>query len=134
MPRTPYIGNIVNETKQNAFFRRVLYTGDKSQLVVMDIKPGEDVGMETHAHVEQTLFFLSGTGMAVLDGVETPIKAGDVVVVPPGTEHDFVNTGNDSLKIYTIYSPPNHFDGRIHKTKADAEADVEDEAYGESVR
>ena len=74
---------------------------------------------------------MSGEGTSILDGVETPFVAGDVVVVTPGTKHDFVNTGTTSLKIYTVYAPPNHIDGRIHKTKADAEADVEDEAIGE---
>lgn len=125
--------NIINQTQQNTNFRTVLYTGQLSQLVVMDIKPGESIGKETHEHVEQTLFFLSGSGKAVLNGEEKPIMAGDVVVVNPGVEHDFINTGTESLKVYTIYTPPNHIDGRVHVTKADAEADVEDEEFGHKV-
>jgi mannose-6-phosphate isomerase-like protein (cupin superfamily) len=128
-----YTGNIIKETTDNTYFRKVIYTGGKSQLVVMDIKPNESIGAETHQHTEQTLFLLSGEGKSILDGVETPFMAGDVVVVTPGTKHDFVNTGTSSLKIFTIYAPANHIDGRIHKTKAEAEADTDDEAFGESV-
>ncbi|MFS8130396.1 MAG: cupin domain-containing protein, partial [Candidatus Dojkabacteria bacterium] len=112
----------------------VLFTGDKSQLVVMDIKPGEDIGEEIHPHTEQTLYLLSGEGKSVLDGVETPFKTGDVVVVTPGTKHNFVNTGTESLKIFTTYSPPNHIDGRIHKTKQDAILDTADEDFGNQVK
>lgn len=130
----PYITNIIKETEQNTYFRKVLFTGTRSQLVVMSISPSGEVGEETHAYTEQTLFFLSGTGKAVLDGKESPIKAGDVVVVTPGTKHNFINTGTDPLKIYTIYSPPNHIDGRIHVTKADADKDIQDEAYGQQVK
>ncbi len=127
-----YHGNIITETNANSYFRKVLFTGAKSQLVAMDIPPGGEVGEETHQHVEQTLFFLSGSGVARLNGEESPIVAGDVVVVTPGTKHNFLNTGTVSLKIYTVYAPPNHVDGTIHKTKADADADVKDEAFGES--
>ncbi len=130
MPRPPFSVDILQATKDNTFFRKVLFTGDKSQLVVMDIKPGEDIGEETHPHTEQILFLLSGKGTTILDGVETPFEAGDVVIVPPGTVHNFVNVGTESMKVYTIYAPPNHIDGRIHKTKADAEKDDEDEAFG----
>lgn len=129
-----YQGNIIEETKNNTNFRKVVFTGKKSQLVVMDIKPGEEVGEEIHEHVEQTLFFLSGSGKAILNDVETPIIAGDVVVVVPGVKHNFVNNGTESLKIYTVYAPANHLDGRIHITPADAEADIEDENFGHAVR
>lgn len=129
----PYSGNYIKETEKNTFFRKVLFTGAKSQLVAMDIKPGEDIGEETHHHVEQTLFLLHGEGKVVLDGKEQPYRAGDVVVVTPGVRHNFVNTGSESLKIFTIYAPANHIDGRIHKTKHDAEMDVDDEAFGEKV-
>ncbi len=131
MHKQPYRGEVIKETEENTFFRKVIFTGHNSQLVVMDIKPGEDVGEETHHRVEQTLFLLSGTGKAVLNGKEYPFNAGDVVVVPPGTKHNFINTGAESLKIYTIYAPANHIDGRIHKTKLDAENDIEDEEFGE---
>jgi mannose-6-phosphate isomerase-like protein (cupin superfamily) len=100
----------------------------------MDIKPGESIGTEIHPHTEQTLFLLNGIGKSILDGEEKPFLAGDVVVVTPGTKHDFVNTGTTSMKVYTVYAPANHIDGRIHQTKADAEADVEDEAFGEGVK
>lgn len=130
----PYQTNIVSETENNTNYRKVLFTGTRSQLVVMDIPAGGEVGEETHKYVEQTLFFLSGVGKAVLDGKESPIVAGDVVVVPPGTKHNFINTGTSSLKIYTVYAPSNHIDGRIHATKADADKDVADEAIGEQMR
>jgi len=120
-------------TKDNNYFRQVLFTGVKSQLVVMDIKVGEDIGEETHDHVEQILFFLSGEGKAVLDGVETPVSAGDVYVVTPGTKHNFINTGSESLKVYTVYVPPNHIDGTVHETRAAAVADVADEEFGHKV-
>lgn len=127
-----YHTNILQETDENENFRRVVYTGKKSQLVVMSIPPGGEIGQETHIHTEQTLFFLSGTGEAELDGKKFPIGPGDVVVVVPGTEHNFWNTGKTDLKIYTTYAPPNHLDGRIHKTKVDADADIADEAVGET--
>lgn len=130
----PYITNIIKETKENIYFRKVLFTGDRSQLVVMDIPVGGEIGEETHTHVEQTLFFLSGEGKAVLNGEEKAIGAGDVVVVTPGTTHNFINTGVDSLKVYTIYAPANHIAGRVHITKADADKDDEDEAFGEAVK
>lgn len=123
--------NIIKETKENINFRRVLFTGPKSQLVVMSIPPGGEVGKETHKYTEQTLFFLSGTGESELDGKKFPIGPGDVVVVTAGTEHNFWNTGKEDLKIYTTYAPPNHIDGRVHKTKADSDADTADEAVGE---
>lgn len=129
-----YQTNIVEQTKNNKNFRTVLFTGKKSQLVVMSIPPGSEIGEETHARVEQTLFFLSGSGKAILDNKETKIIAGDVVVVIPGTKHNFVNTGAEDLKVYTVYAPPNHIDGRAHKTKADAEADDADEEFGNNVK
>ena len=129
-----YITNIVKATKENDNFRRVLFTGDKSQLVVMEIPPGGEIGSEVHAHVEQTLFFLSGEGKAVLDDKETLVTSGDVVVVTPGTKHNFINTGTSVLKVYTVYAPANHLEGRVHRTKAEADKDVDDEAFGEAVR
>lgn len=122
--------NIINATNENNDFRRVLFTGAKSQLVVMSIPPGGEIGEETHDHVEQTLYFQSGTGEAMLDGETSRIGPGDVVVVTPGTRHNFKNTGTEPLKVATVYAPPNHIDGRVHATKADADADTEDEAFG----
>ena len=129
----PYKGNILRETEANENFRKVLFTGVKSQLVAMHIPAGGEIGQETHGHVEQALFILSGSGKTILNGEEKQIGAGDVVVVTPGTQHNFVNTGSEPLKIYTIYSPPNHIDGRVHATKADADADTEDEAFGHAI-
>lgn len=126
-----YLVNIVSETQRNTNFRKVLFTGTRSQLVVMSIPPGGEVGEETHTYTEQTLFFLSGTGEAVLDGKTSPINAGDVVVVTPGTKHNFINTGSVPLKLYTVYAPPNHIDGLVEATKADADSNIQDEAYGE---
>jgi mannose-6-phosphate isomerase-like protein (cupin superfamily) len=127
-----YYANIIKDTKENEDFRRVLFTGLNSQLVMMNIVPGGEVGAETHKYTEQTLFFLSGTGEGELDGKKFPIGPGDVVVVVPGTAHNFRNTGTEPLKIYTVYAPPNHIDGRVHHTKADADADAADEAIGET--
>ncbi|OHA84082.1 MAG: hypothetical protein A2937_02710 [Candidatus Yonathbacteria bacterium RIFCSPLOWO2_01_FULL_47_33b] len=126
----PYIKNIIKETEENTNFRKVVFTGDRSQLVVMNIPVGGEIGQEKHGHVEQTLFFLSGTGKAILNGVEADISAGDVVVVTPSTEHNFINTGSEPLKVYTVYAPANHIDGRIHVTKANADADDADEEFG----
>jgi mannose-6-phosphate isomerase-like protein (cupin superfamily) len=127
-----YHTNIIKITQENLNFRRVLFTGKNSQLVVMSIPPGGEVGKETHKYTEQTLFFLSGIGEGELDGKKFPIAPGDVVVVVPGTEHNFWNTGTEDLKIYTVYAPPNHIDGRTQTTKADADADTADEAVGET--
>lgn len=126
----PYLANIVTVTEQNTDFRKVLFTGTRSQLVIMNIPPGGEVGTETHTYTEQTLFFLSGTGEAVLNSKTSSIGPGDVVVVTPGTLHNFINTGNVPLKLYTVYAPPNHLDGTIEATKADADANAADEAYG----
>ncbi len=127
-----YRTNIVQATADNQNFRQVLFTGKKSQLVVMSIPPGGEIGEETHAHVEQTLYFQSGRGEGMLNDETFAIGPGDVVVVTPGTKHNFKNTGDEPLKVATVYAPPNHIDGRIHKTKADADADVDDEAFGEA--
>ena len=126
-----YHTNIIKDTKDNDNFRKVLFTGLNSQLVVMSIPPGGEVGKETHKYTEQTLFFLSGTGEGELNGKQFPIIPGDVVVVVPGTEHNFWNTGKTPLKIYTTYAPPNHLDGLVEATKADADANTADEAVGE---
>ena len=132
LKKMSYHTNIIKDTEENKNFRQVLFTGKNSQLVVMSIPPGGEVGAETHKYTEQTLFFLSGTGEGELDGKKFTIVPGDVVVVVPGTEHNFTNTGTADLKIYNVYAPPNHIDGRIHATKADADADTADEAIGES--
>ena len=129
-----YVGDIIGQVGANSYFRRVVFSGEKSQLVVMDIPPGGEIGEEVHPNVEQTLFFLSGKGEAILDGKVYPISGGHAVVVTPGTRHNFINTGGEPLKVYTIYAPPNHIDGRVHRTKADADADAEDEEFGRAAK
>lgn len=122
-----YIVNIEEKTLQNENFREVLFTGPHSQLVVMSLLPNEDIGMETHENIDQFLRVESGEGKAVLNGEEHLISDGSAIVVPAGTEHNIINTSSDKkLKLYTIYSPPNHKDKTIHQTKADALADEED--------
>ena len=125
-----YTGNIQELVIKNDNFREVIFTGKKSQLVVMSIPSNTEVGEEVHEHVEQTLYIVSGICKVVLDDVEHTISGGDIVVVTPGTKHNFINTGDDIVKIITTYSPPNHIDGRVHVTKADADADEEDEDFG----
>lgn len=116
-----YIANLEALTADNEDFRRVLYTAKNSQLVLMSLEPGEEIGEETH-HLDQFLRFEAGSGKAILDGVETAVSAGMCAVVPAGTKHNFVNTSaTDKLKLYTVYSPPEHRDGVVRKTKADAE-------------
>ena len=131
-PPSSYHGNVIKATQDNKDFRRVLFTGMNTQLVAMSIPPGGEVGAETHKYTEQTLFFLSGEGEGELNSNKFSIIPGDVVVVVPGTEHNFWNTGADDLKIYTVYGPPNHFDGLIEATKAEADANTADEAIGET--
>lgn len=119
-----FVQNIEDLAVRNGYFRQVLYTAEFSQLVVMALKPGEDIGAEVH-RLDQFFRVEAGTGEAVLDGVCSAIGAGFAVVVPAGTRHNIINTGALPLKLYTLYSPPNHRDGVIHRTRADAEADNE---------
>lgn len=128
-----YLINVAQAAAQNENFRTVLFTASKSQLVVMRIPVGGDIGEETHAHVEQILYFQTGTGKAILDGKESALNPGDVLVVTPGTKHNILNTGTEPLTIITVYVPPNHLNGTAHKTKADAVADAKDEAFGEAI-
>lgn len=107
---------------QSSDFRRVLWTGQHTQLVIMTIQPGEEIGEETHEGVDQILTFVSGTGEAVVRGETSIVTAGDLVVVPAGTRHNFRNVGSDPLVLYTVYGPPEHADGVVHATKADADA------------
>ena len=113
-----YIAHIEEATKENTDYRRVLYTAKHSQLVLMSLKSGEEIGEEVH-HLDQFLRFESGQGKAIIDGVEHKVKDGDAVVVPKGARHNIVNTGSGDLKLYTLYSPPNHKDGTVQATKAD---------------
>lgn len=129
----PYTADLFRATEANDDYRRVLFTGKRSQLVVIAIPPGESIGSERHQHVEQTIVIVSGSGRAVLGGERTNVGGGSVIVVTPGTTHNLVNTGTTPLRLFTSYTPPNHIDGRVHRTKADAERDVEDQRYGRKV-
>lgn len=120
-----YVHNIEQEALANENFRTVLYTDTRLQLVVMSLLPGEDIGSEVH-QLDQFIRVEAGEGKAILDGEESVIADGSVVIVPQGTMHNIVNTSTTKpLKLYTLYAPPNHRDGVVHKTKAEAEADEE---------
>jgi len=125
-----FITNIEDDTQTNEFFRKVLYTAPHSQLVVMALPPGTDIGMETHAEHDQFIRVESGTGKSVLNGEEHDLSDGSAVVIPAGTEHNIVNTGSVVLKLYTIYTPPEHKDGTVHKTKEEAMADEHNHETG----
>jgi mannose-6-phosphate isomerase-like protein (cupin superfamily) len=117
-----YVADIGDRARLNSRFREVLATGPHSQVVVMSIPPGQDIGAEVHETVDQVLVIVSGEGVAILDGERTPIGPGWLVQVPAGTHHDLVNTGATDLRLYTVYAPPQHAPGTVHETKADAEA------------
>lgn len=118
--------NIEKATMNNGDFRRVLYTGNHSQLVLMSLNPGEEIGLEVHPDTDQFFRFESGTGKVFIDGNEYDVREGDAVVVPAGAEHNVINkSDSESLRLYTIYSPAHHKDGTVHKTKEDAIADTE---------
>jgi len=119
--------NIEEETLGNDNFRKVLYTSKHSQLVLMSLKPNEEIGMEIHNENDQFFRFESGKGRVVIDGNEYEVEDGSAVVVPAGAEHNVLNTSSsDFLKIYTIYSPPHHKDGIVRQTKEEAEANDEE--------
>ncbi len=118
-----YVGSIEEQTLSNNYFRQVLFTGRHAQLVVMCLKPGEEIGKEVHANVDQFFRIEQGKAEFVFGGkVKHVVKAGDAVIVPAGTYHNVINAlKTRKLKLYTIYSPPNHPDKTVHKTKAEAE-------------
>jgi mannose-6-phosphate isomerase-like protein (cupin superfamily) len=119
--------NIEKETLGNGYFRRVLYTGKNSQLVLMNLKPGEDIGEEVHKSVDQFFRFEKGEGIVSIDDIKHKVADGDAVIVPAGARHNVMNTSKTKeLKLYTVYSPPEHQDGTIRKTKADALAKPEE--------
>ena len=123
-----YKGNIEEETLKNSYFRQVLFTGKHSQLVVMSLKPKEEIGEEVHDKVDQFFRFEKGTGKVVINDTEYEVADGDAVIIPAGAKHNIINTSTDSdLKLYTIYSPPNHPEGTVHKTKAEALAAEKEE-------
>jgi mannose-6-phosphate isomerase-like protein (cupin superfamily) len=121
-----YETNIEKATKENENFRQVLYTAKHSQLVLMTLKPGEEIGEEVHEEIDQFFRFEEGEGKVVIDGVEHEVEDGSAVVVPAGARHNVVNTSSDEpLKLYTIYSPPEHQDGVVRASKEEAEASEE---------
>lgn len=127
-----YTINIEQASLENEYFRKVLYTDSHVQLVVMSLKPNEDIGEEVH-QLDQFIRVERGTGKSVLDGVEHALEDGSAIVIPQGTRHNIINTSSsESMKIYTVYAPPNHKDGTIHETKADAEADEGDHFNGQT--
>jgi len=119
--------DIVARTQRNHWFREVLATGPHTQVVVMCIPPGGEIGEEVHDGVDQVLVFVEGQGEAILNGERSPVVPDRLVLVPAGTRHNFVNSGSTDLRLYTIYAPPEHAPGTIHQTKADADAAEEAE-------
>lgn len=116
-----YITDIERDTLANEDFRRVLFTGPHMQLVLMTLQPGEDIGLETHDELDQFIRIEAGTGVARLNGEESPLDDGSIVVIPAGVEHNIMNTSkNQPLRLYTLYSPPGHADGTVHHTRQEA--------------
>lgn len=125
-----YNSNIENDTLENQDFRRVLYTGKHMQLVLMTLKPSEDIGMEIHHDNDQFFRFESGNGKCIIDGNEYTVTDGSAIIVPAGAQHNIINVSDsEPLKMYTIYGPAHHKDGTVHHTKAEAEA-MEEEFDG----
>ena len=122
-----YNDNIEKITKENNNFRKILYTSKHSQLVVMSLLPNEEIGMETHRENDQFFRFEQGEGKCIIDGNEYKLKSGTALIVPAGAQHNIINTSStESLKMYTLYSPPHHKDGIVRATKAEAEANGAD--------
>lgn len=119
-----FVANIEQLSFENDNFRKVLYTDKNSQLVLMSLLAGEEIGEEVH-DVDQFLRVEKGVGAAILNGVSYELADGSIIIVPAGTKHNLVNTGDEAMKLYTLYMPPHHRDGVIHKTKAEGEADSE---------
>mgnify|MGYP001339348916 CR=1 FL=1 len=120
-----FIGDIEDLTEENSDFRRVLYTGKNLQLVLMSLQPGEEIGAEVHEDRDQFFRVEAGKGEVRIDGKPSPIEDDDAVIVPAGARHNIVNTGDEPLRLYTIYGPPEHRDGTVHRTKAEADASEE---------
>jgi mannose-6-phosphate isomerase-like protein (cupin superfamily) len=117
-----FVGNIEDLTEDNTDFRRIIYTGKKLQLVLMSIEPGGEIGEEVHNGRDQFFRIEEGEGEVLIDGNRSKIGADDAVLVPAGARHNIVNTGSEPLRLYTIYGPPEHRDGTVHATKAEAHA------------
>ena len=117
-----FVDNIEKLTKENTDFRRVLYTGKNIQLVLMTLKAGEEIGAEVHEDRDQFFRVEAGKGEVLIDGVRTPIEDDDAIIVPAGARHNVKNTGKEPLQLYTLYGPPEHKDGVVQATKAEADA------------
>ena len=117
-----FVDDIEELTEANKHFRHVLYSGQKLQLVLMALQPGEDIGEEVHTGTDQFFRVEKGKGEVVIDGKTTAIKSDMAIIVPAGARHNIKNTGDKPLKLYTLYAPPEHIDGTVHASKADAEA------------
>lgn len=117
-----FVGDIEKSTVKGSDFRHVLYTGKNMQLVLMALKPGEEIGEEVHPDRDQFFRIETGEGEVWIDGRETKIESNAAIIVPAGARHNLRNTGAEALKLYTLYAPPEHADGTVHVTKADAEA------------
>jgi mannose-6-phosphate isomerase-like protein (cupin superfamily) len=127
-----FLIDIEEATRRNEYFRQVLFTAPHSQLVLMSLNPGEEIGTETH-QLDQFIRVEAGAGIARLNGKDRPLKDGSALVIPAGTEHNIINQGTDRpLKLYTIYSPPEHKDATVHRTKQEAEADRDDHFDGKT--
>lgn len=124
--KRPFVINIEEATKQNETFRTAIWTGDHLQVTLMNIRPGEDIGLEMHPNVDQFLRLEAGQGLVQMGNAqnnltfEKNVYDDDAIMIPAGTWHNLTNTGNEPLKLYSIYGPPNHPFGTVHKTKADA--------------
>jgi mannose-6-phosphate isomerase-like protein (cupin superfamily) len=121
-----YTGNIIDRARRNAFFREVVATGPHSQVVVMNIPPGGEIGLETHSELDQVLVVVDGKGIVELGNDTRAIDSGTLIQVPAGTLHNVVNTGQIDLRLYTVYAPPAHPEGTIHRSKAEADLDEAD--------
>lgn len=130
MTATPYVADVFALAGQSADFRRVLATAEHTQLVIMTLAPGEEIGSEVHDGIDQVLLVLEGSGATVVDGEEQPVARGSAIVVPAGVRHNVIADDAAPMRIVTVYAPPDHAPDTVHPTKADAEADEHDEPPG----
>jgi mannose-6-phosphate isomerase-like protein (cupin superfamily) len=121
MAEKGYAEDVYRLARENEDFRRVLYTTELSQLVLMAVPAGEEIGEETHEGIDQVLAFVEGEGEAIIEGERRPVRPGSVVVIPGGTRHNFIASGGSTLKLFTVYTPPEHPDGTTHHTKDEAD-------------